>query len=383
MKVTGLRVFHVLPRWTMVAVDTDAGITGYGEAIVEGQSRVVERAIEQLAEYLVGKDPRHIERHWQAMYRGSFYRGGAIWVSAISGLEQALWDITGRYHEAPVYDLLGGPVRDSVRMYGHLRPAGGPGDHTVADYASEARDHQARGMTALKMGIDGPVRGIDSLGYVQAQVERFAAVRDAVGPDLDIAIDFHGRTTPAMAKRLIAALEPYHPMFVEEPCLPENVDAMVDIARSTTVPIATGERRFTKFEFRELVEKRAAAILQPDLCHAGGIAETRKIASMGEASYLSLAPHNPLGPISLAACLQVAAGAPNFLIQEYPALADGADLGVGLLREPFVITSGSIPIPTAPGLGITVDEDALMERAYDGAWPSPVFVHSDGSHGDW
>jgi galactonate dehydratase len=186
-----------------------------------------------------------------------------------------------------------------------------------------------------------------------------------------------------MAKRLIAAIEPYHPMFVEEPCLPENVDAMVEVARSTTVPIATGERRFTKFEFRELIDKRAVAILQPDLCHAGGISETRKIAAMGEAGYLSLAPHNPLGPVSLAACLQVDACTSNFLIQEYPAVEDGADLGHGLLRQPFVVEDGSVRLPTGPGLGIEVDEDALRERAYDGTWQTPVFADPDGSHGDW
>jgi galactonate dehydratase len=379
MKVTGLRVFHVLPRWTLLAVDTDAGITGYGEPVVEGQSRIVEQAVLQLGEYLVGKDPRHIERHWQAMYRGSFYRGGPVWVSAISGIEQALWDITGKFHDAPVYDLLGGPVRDTVRMYGHTHPAG----DTDADYAAEVAAHQARGMTAVKVGIDGPVRGVDTLDYVERQASRFAAMREAVGPRFDIAIDFHGRTSPAMAKRLIEAIEPYHPMFVEEPCLPENVDAMVDVARSTTVPIATGERRFTKFEFRELIEKRAVAILQPDLCHAGGISEVRKIAAMGEASYLSLAPHNPLGPVSLAACLQVDACTSNFLIQEHPAIEGGADLGHGLLRNPFVIEDGSIRLPTGPGLGIEVDEDALRERAYDGAWLSPVFADPDGSHGDW
>lgn len=379
MKITGLRIFHVLPRWTFLAIDTDAGIVGYGEPVVEGQSRIVEQALRQLEEYLVGKDPREIERHWQAMYRGSFYRGGPIWVSAISGIEQALWDIKGKFYDAPVYDLLGGPVRDSIRMYGHARST----DETDADYAATVRAHQARGMTAVKVGIDGPVRGIDSLEYVERQVSRFAAMRNAVGSGFDIAIDFHGRTSPAMAKRLIAALEPYYPMFVEEPCLPENVDAMVDIARSTVVPIATGERRFTKFEFRELIEKRAVAILQPDLCHAGGIAETRKIAAMGEASYLSIAPHNPLGPISLAACLQVDACTSNFLIQEYPAVDDGADLGHGLLRNPFVIEDGSVRLPSGPGLGIEIDETLLAERAYDGAWPSPVFAHTDGSHGDW
>lgn len=377
MKITGLRTFHVQPRWLFVMVDTDAGITGYGEPIVEGQARIVEVALRQLEEYLLGKDPRDIERHWQAMYRGSFYRGGAIWTSAISGIEQALWDIKGKFYNAPIYELLGGRVRDRVRMYGHARGT------TDADFAAVARKHMEAGMTAIKVGIDGPVRGIDSLDYIDRQVSRMQAIREATGPSFDIAIDFHGRTSPAMATRLIQRLEPFYPYFVEEPCLPENVDAMKVIADSTEVPIAAGERRFTKWEFRELIEKQAVAILQPDLCHAGGILEGKKIAAMGEASYLSVAPHNPLGPISLAACLQMDACTPNFLIQEYPSLDDGADLGHGILVSPLEIEDGHARLPTGPGLGVEIDEDLLASRIYDGAWPTPQFTHEDGSHGDW
>lgn len=377
MRITGIRIFHVLPRWTFVAIDTDAGITGYGEPVVEGQSRVVAAAVDHFAEYLIGQDPRRIEHHWQVMYRGGFYRGGAIAVSAISGLEHALWDIKGKALGAPVHELLGGRVRDRVRMYGH-----GRGD-TDEDFAKAARSAKQRGLTAMKMGIDGPARDLESLDYVDRQVRRLAAVRSAVGPEFDIAIDMHGRTTPATAKRIIAGFEEFHPMWVEEPCLPENVEAMREIAVATSIPIAAGERRFTKWEFRELIDRRAVSVVQPDLCHAGGILECRKIAAMAEAQYITVAPHNPLGPISLAACLQLDACIPNFAIQEHPSVDGGADLGVGLLTEPFEIVDGYVEIPKEPGLGIQPDEDRFVARAYAGDWRSPVFVHEDGSHGDW
>lgn len=378
MRITRLRTMHVLPRWMFLVVETDAGIVGYGEPIVEGQARVVQTAVHQLGEYLVGKDPREIERHWQVMYRGAFYRGGAVHVSAISGIEQALWDIKGKFYGAPVHELLGGRVRDRVRMYPHCR---GESD---ADFAIAARAHVAAGFTAMKIGIDGPVRAIDTPGYVDRQVSRMAAIREAVGSEVDIALDFHGRTSPAMAARLIAALEPYRPMWVEEPCLPENVDALAQISASTTVPIASGERRFTKFEFRELIDRQAVAVIQPDLCHAGGIFEVKKIAAMAEAHYIGVAPHNPLGPISLAACLQLDACTSNVLIQEFPSVEDGSDLGHGLLRSPLEVHQGYAAIPSEPGLGIELDEEAVAERSYDGAWQSPRFTFpDDGSHGDW
>jgi len=377
MRITGVRTFHVLPRWLFVAVDTDAGITGWGEPIVEGQARVVERMVHDLAEYLVGQDPRRIEHHWQVMYRGAFYRGGPVICSAISGIDQALWDITGKHFDAPVHELLGGRVRDRIRMYGH-----GRGEED-ADFAAAALRAQAAGMTAIKFGLDGPIRGVETPEFVERQVARVTAVREAVGTAFDIALDFHGRTSPAMAKRLAEKLGHLDPMFIEEPCLPENVDAIVDVARSTTIPIATGERVFTKWGFRELLDRRAVAIIQPDLSHAGGISEVRRIAAMAEAQYISVAPHNPLGPISLAACLQVDAGIPNFLIQEHPALEDRSDLGEGILETPFTIERGSIAVPQGPGLGIAVDEKLLAERSYAGDWLTPRFTHSDGSHGDW
>jgi galactonate dehydratase len=377
MKITRLELLHVRPRWMFLRVHTDEGIVGYGEPIVEGRARTVETAIHELESYLIGQDPLKIEHHWQAMYRGAFYRGGPVLVSAISGIEQALWDIKGKYYGLPVYEMLGGACRDKIRMYAHS------GGATIEEAVSNALARKEQGFTAIKIGIDAPVQIVDNLAYVEKQVERFASIRKAVGKEMDIAIDFHGRVSSAMAIRLAAALEPYYPMFIEEPCLPENVDEMVRVARSTTVPIATGERLFTKWGFREVIEKQAVSIVQPDLCHAGGIFESKKIAAMAESYYGGIAPHNPLGPISLAACLQLDTCTPNFIIQEHPSMADKSDLGVGFLKNPFLIENGYVQIPQGPGLGIEIDEEALQSRLFDGSWDTPRLFHEDGSVADW
>jgi galactonate dehydratase len=262
-------------------------------------------------------------------------------------------------------------VRDKVRVYGHV---GGRTPEALAESARRARE---QGFTAVKTSPFQAVRFVESLAFVDEAVARIAALREAVGREVDIGIDFHGRVSPAMAIQLARAFEPYHPMFIEEPCLPENVDAMATIARSTSVPIATGERLFTKWGFREVLEKQAAAILQPDLSHAGGIFEVRKIAAMAEAYYAAMAPHCPLGPIALAACLQLDACIPNFLCQEQ------VTLGQGYLKKPFQVSSGSIEVPTGPGLGIEVDEEALPGQLYDGSWENPRLWHDDGSLADW
>lgn len=371
MKITQLETIFVKPRWLFLKVHTDAGIVGLGEPVVEGRSQTVAAAVHEIGRYLIGQDPRRIEHHWQAIYRGQFYRGGPVLCSALSGIEQALWDIVGQWLEVPVHQLLGGATRDRIRMYGWL------GGETYGDYIESAKVSAAQGFTALKTGIPGAMNIVDTPAAVDRVVERFAAVREAVGRDVDVGIDFHGRVSPAMAVRLAQALEPYAPMFIEEPVLPENVDAMVTVARSTNIPIATGERLFTKWGFREVLEKQAAVILQPDLSHAGGILETKKIAAMAETYYAAVAPHCPLGPIALAACLQLDAGTPNFLVQEH------VTLGEGYLKEPFVIEDGYIAVPTKPGLGIALDEEALADKVYDGAWETPRLWHQDGSVADW
>lgn len=377
MKITKLETFHVLPRWMFLKIHTDEGIVGYGEPVVEGRARTVETAIRELESYLIGKDPLQIEHHWQAMYRGTFYRGGPILVSAISGIEQALWDIKGKVYNMPVYEMLGGACRTKIRMYAHCRGA------NIDEMVARAKELKEEGFTAIKFSLEFPVKNVDNLAYVNRQVERLEALRNAVGSEMDIGIDFHGRVSPAMAIRLAQAFEPYYPMFIEEPCLPENVDTLVRVANSTSIPIASGERLFTRWGFREALEKQAVAIVQPDLCHAGGILETKKIAAMAEVYYGSIAPHNPLGPISLASGIQLAACTPNFLILEHPTIPEKWDLGEGYLHNPFVIKDGHIELPKGPGLGIEVNEEMLKERAYPGNWEIPRVYYDDGSVAEW
>jgi galactonate dehydratase len=371
VKITKLELFQVKPRWLFLKMHTDEGIVGWGEPIVEGRTRTVEAAVRELETYLIGQDPRRIEHHYQAMYRHQFYRGGPVLVSAISGVEQAMWDIYGKSLGLPVYQLLGGPTRDRVRVYAHC------GGQTPAEAAAAAKARVADGFTALKTGFGGAFKLVDTPAAIARCVEQIAAMREAVGNQIDIGIDLHGKFSPAMAIRVIKELEPFHPMFVEEPCLPENVDAMATIARSTTIPIATGERLFTRFGFREAIEKQAATIFQPDLSHAGGIWECRKIAALAETYYAGIAPHCPLGPIALAAGIQLDASIPNFVCQEQ------VNLGDGYLKQPFVVKNGYVDLPTGPGLGIEVDEVAVQAKLYDGGWLNPQTYYEDGSVADW
>jgi galactonate dehydratase len=373
LRVTKLETFLVKPRWLFLKVHTDAGIVGLGEPILEGRARTCATAVDELAPWLVGEDPTRIVHHWQSMYRHAFYRGGEILTSVVSGIEQALWDITGKLHGLPVYKLLGGPTRDRIRVYG---TAGGS---TPEDAARSIKEAIALGFNAIKTGVGAPRHGrlIEPMAFTERQVAIFAAMREAVGKEVDIAIDFHGAVPPQTAKRLIKALEPYHPLFVEEPVQAQNVDVLADIAHSTEIPIATGERLFTKWGFREVLEKRAASILQPDLSHAGGIMECRIIAGMAEAYYAGIAPHCPLGPIALAACLQLDATIPNFLAQE-----GGRLTGEGYITQPYRHVDGFLPLPTAPGLGIELDEDALADKI-DHDWRNRKAYAEDGTAIDW
>lgn len=371
MKITKLETFYVQPRWLFLKIHTDEGIVGLGEPVVEGRSQTVAAAVHEIGRYLIGQDPRRIEHHWQAIYRGQFYRGGPVLCSALSGIEQALWDIVGKWVGQPVHQLLGGATRDRIRMYGWVH------GESYGEYIESAKVRLDSGLTALKFGVSGAVDIVDKPAVVDRFVESFAALREAVGRNVDIGIDFHGRISPAMAVRLAKALEPFDPMFIEEPVLPENVDAMVTVARSTSIPIATGERLFTKWGFREVLEKQAAVILQPDVSHAGGILECKKIAAMAECYYGAIAPHCPLGPIALAACLQLDACIPNFLVQEH------VTLGEGYLKEPFVLQNGYIDLPNKPGLGIELDDAAIAAKLYDGTWDAPRLWHTDGSVADW
>ncbi|MFD1677105.1 galactonate dehydratase [Alicyclobacillus fodiniaquatilis] len=372
MKITKLEVLHVKPRWSFLKVSTDEEIVGWGEAIVEGRSRTVEMAIKELEPHLIGEDPRRIQHLWQAMYRGTFYHGGPVLTSAISGIDQALWDILGKSLNAPVSQLLGGAVRHRIRMYGHV------GGATPDEAYESAKKAVASGFTAVKTSIGNKAHFLESPAWIHRELERFEAIREAIGPENDFAVDFHGRIQPALAIKIAKQLERLDPLFIEEPCLPENVDEMARIARSTSIPVASGERLFTKWAFRELLAKQAAAIVQPDLAHCGGISEARNIAAIAEAHFAAFAPHNPLGPINLAASLNVSATVANFLAQEH------VHLGEGYIKQPFVVENGYIVIPDGPGLGIEVDEEALREKQYDGEWDTPRWFHDDdGAVADW
>lgn len=384
MKITRFETFFVRPRWLILKVHTDEGIVGIGEPILECRAHSCAAAVQEIGQNIIGENPLEIERLWQRMYRGGFYRGGPVIMSAISGIEMALWDIKGKVLGVPVYDLMGGKVREKIRMYTHVKAIAIKGGNTVEEMCRLAQKRLAEwGMTALKYSIIAPINPIIGMAEMKPHIERFAAVRETIGEEVDLAIDFHGRVTPANAARLIDALEPYHPMFIEEPVLPDNVDEMVDIARRTHVPLAAGERLFSRWGYRELIEKQAVRVLQPDLCHVGGIFEARKIAAMGEVYHMYMAPHNPLGPISLAACLQLDACIPNFLVQEFPGIPEGWDLGRELLKEPFEIRDGYIDVPTKPGLGVELNDDALEALRDDGWRKNQYVTYEDGSQADW
>lgn len=368
IKITKLETFLVKPRWIFLKVHTDAGVVGLGEPLLEGRALTIQTAIKEIEPYLIGKDPRDVVHHWQAIYRHAFYKGGPILTSALSGIDQALWDIKGKLLNLPVYELLGGPTRDRVRIYGR------------ASNAEQMKERVKEGYTVIKTGVakQNPSRAVENPKFIKHAVENFASLREAGGDTMDIGIDFHGAIPPQTAKILIRALEPYQPMFIEEPCPPENVDVLADIAKGTFLPIATGERIFTKWGFRQILEKGAASILQPDLCHAGGITECRLIAGMAEAYYAVIAPHNPMGPISLASGIQLAASIPNFLVQEQ------VSLGEGYLKQAFKLEKdGTVLIPSGPGLGIELDENKLADKiGHD--WKNPeTYDATDGSVVDW
>jgi len=293
MKITKLTTYLVPPRWCFLKVETDAGISGWGEPVVEGRAHTVAAAVDELADYLVGKDPRHIEDHWTVLYRGGFYRGGAIHMSALAGIDQALWDIKGRALGVPVYELLGGRVRERIRVYSWI------GGDRPAETAAAARERAGRGFTAIKMNACEEMQFVDSLDKVDAVLANVAAIREAVGPHFGIGVDFHGRVHRPMAKVLIKELEPYRPMFVEEPVLSEHADCLREFAGLANIPIALGERLCSRWDFKQILAAGYVDIIQPDPSHAGGITETRKIAHMAEAYDVALALHCPLGPIAL------------------------------------------------------------------------------------
>ncbi|MFD2396506.1 galactonate dehydratase [Prauserella oleivorans] len=381
MKITSVETFLVPPRWLFCRVATDEGIVGWGEPVVEGRAETVRAAVDELADLLVGKDPLRVEDLWQLMTKAAFYRGGPVLSSAVAGLDQALWDILGKTLGVPVHQLLGGAVRDEVRVYGWI---GGDEPSAVAEAAAEQAES---GLTAVKMNASGRVSRMPGRSEVDGVIARLAAVREVLGDSRDVAVDFHGRFGVAAARRVIPELAPLHPLFVEEPVLPEYTHRLGDIVAASTVPLACGERLYSRTDFLPALQA-GIAVAQPDLSHAGGISEVRRIASLAETFDALLAPHCPLGPIALAASLQVAFATPNFLIQEqsigihYNTEAELLDYVLD--RAPFGFPNGAIRRWEAPGLGVDIDEDAV--RAADARghrWRPPVWRHDDGSFAEW
>ncbi len=382
MNIQSMELFLVPPRWLFLKITTSDGLVGWGEPVVEGRAATVKTAVEEMGDYLIGKNAGAIEDIWQALYRGGFYRGGPILSSAISGIDQALWDIKGKRLGVPVYDLLGGAVRDRMRVYAWI------GGDRPDELAASARERIAAGYTALKMNATAEMEWIDTRVKIQATVDRIGALRDAIGYATEIGIDFHGRVHKTMAKVLAKELEQFKPMFYEEPVLPENNAALIEIARHTSIPIATGERMFTRWDFKALLSDGVVDIIQPDLSHAGGISEVRKIAAMAEAYDIAVAPHCPLGPIALAASLQLDFCTPNSFIQEQSLgihYNQGSDL-LDYLVDPnvFHYQDGYVPLLTKPGLGIELDEAKIRAAAETGQrWRSPTWRNADGSVTEW
>jgi galactonate dehydratase len=388
MKITDIRTIVVnaqMRNWVFVKVETDTpGLVGWGEASVEWKTRAVAAAVEDLKPFVVGEDPTRIEYIYQKLYRQPFFRPGIIGQSAISGIEQACWDITGKALGVPVYRLLGGAVRDKVRMYTHL--GGGEMTSVYTSFDPEPVVELAcqvveRGYTAVKVvfvpysePLMGPVP-VKKLRQVMGRL------REAVGDGVDIMVDFHGRTYPAVAIEYINAIAEYHPYFCEEPVPPENIDALAEVRAAVRVPIATGERLVTRHQFREIFEKRAAHVIQPDLCHCGGLLEARKIAAMAEAYYMGVAPHNPLGPVANAAALHFALATPNFLIQE-DMLTDVPwrwDVVESALR-----TEKGYWLPAEkPGLGVEVNEKEAARHPFVQEPLQSAVYAPDGAVLDW
>ncbi len=381
MKIASLELFKVPPRWLFLKITTDDGLCGWGEPIVEGRADTTLACVQEMESYLIGRDPCQIEDLWQTIYRAGFYRGGPVLTSALSGIEQALWDIKGKKYGLPAYAFLGGSVRERVQVYSGL------GGSTPQECAQLARARYDIGYRAVKMGTYGQAKWIDSMKLIDEVVESVAAVREAMGNDMDIAIDFHGRVHKSMARMLIHELEPYRLMFIEEPVLTDNEECFAELRQHTSTPIATGERNYTRWGFKRMLQEGGVDIIQPDLSHAGGIWECRKIAAMAECYDVAVAPHCPLGPIALAACLQLDFCTPNAFIQEQAmGVHDTMAPHFAYLKNPdvFAFQDGCVPRLSAPGLGIEIDEAVVREQAKIGhTWKNPVWRDSDGCVCEW
>lgn len=382
MKITKVNTYLVRPRWCFVEIQTDEGFTGWGEPVIEGKAQTVQSCVEEMTEYLLGKDPMRIEDLWSTLYRAGFYRGGPVLMSAIAGIDQALWDIKGKFYWAPVYELMGGTCRDKMRVYSWI------GGDRPSDVARDALEKKAKGFSAIKMNATEELQMVDSYEKIDEVLERVAAIREAAGKHFGIAVDFHGRVHKPMAKILAKKLEEFDLMFIEEPVLCDNMESFRDVARACNIPIATGERLFSRWDFKRLLQGGYVDIIQPDLSHAGGITEVKKIAAMAEAYDVALAPHCPLGPIALASCLQVDATSYNAFIQEQ-SIGIHYNTGASVLDyitnpEDFTFTDGFVELPKLPGIGVAVNKELVeRENKTPHQWKNPVWRHEDGSIAEW
>jgi len=376
-----IETFIVPPRWLFVRIESQDGAVGWGEASLEGHAEAVAGAFVSLRDRFIGHDPDHIEDIWQIAYRGGFYRGGPVLMSALSGLDQALWDMKGKRLGIPVWQMLGGCVRTHVPVYAWI------GGDRPADVGDAARVRKAQGFRAVKMNATEDLGWLDSPKSLEPTIQRVAAVQ---AEGLDVGLDFHGRVHRPMARQLIAAVEPLRPLFIEEPVLSEHPEAVAMLARSTHLPIALGERLYSRWDFKPFFEAGAVDIIQPDLSHAGGISECRRIAAMAEAYDVAVAPHCPLGPLALAACMQIALTSSNFVIQEMSLGIHYNSLEYDLLTymrnpEVFSVTDGMVPALSGPGLGVEIDEERVRAaaRLVQPGWRNPVWRGRDGAFREW
>lgn len=382
MKITEVNTYFVRPRWGFVEIITDKGISGWGEAVLEGHAKAVLACVQEYKDYLIGADPADIEGIWATVYRAGFYRGGGVLMSALSGIDQALWDIKGKFFGVPAYQLMGGKCRKKMKVYSWI------GGDRPFDVGKAAKEKMDAGFNAIKMNATEELQMIDSYDKIDAALERVAAIRESCGKHFGIAIDFHGRVHKPMAKVLAKKLEEFDPMFIEEPVLCENMEVFPEIASACNIPIATGERLFSRYDFKRLLQIGGVDIIQPDVSHAGGITEVKKIASMAESYDVALAPHCPLGPIALAACLNVDATCYNAVIQEQ-SIGIHYNVGKSVLDyvtnpEDFIFTDGYVDLPKKPGLGVNVNRELVLEENKNPHnWKNPVWHHADGSVAEW
>ena len=379
MKIGRIETFYVPPRWLFVRVEAEEGAVGWGEASLEGWAEAVDGAFEALRDRFIGYNARRIEDIWQVAFRGGFYRGGPVLMSALAGLEQALWDLKGKAYGLPAWEMIGGKVRERIRAYAWI------GGDRPADVAGACEIRKSQGFSAVKMNATAEMDWIGTPKLFDEVIHRVQAAQDA---GMDVGLDFHGRVHKSMAKQLAKVLEPLGLLFIEEPLLSENMEGIAQISHLVATPIALGERLYSRWDFKPFFEARSVDIIQPDLSHAGGISECRRIAAMAEAYDIAVAPHCPLGPLALAACLQLAATAPNVAIQE---MSLGIHYTVGhdllhFVKNPEALSpvDGYLPIPEAPGLGVTIDEEAVREVHKDRhRWRNPVWRQKDGSFAEW